>query len=1025
MKKLLFLFSAFLFSLLIARGQTATITTVAGSGYHEYAGDGGPATAARINWATDVTCDAAGNVYIADVGNSRIRKVNTAGVIVTIAGNGTYGYSGDGGQATAAQLSSPFGVCVDAAGNIYIADTYNDRIRKVSPSGIITTVAGTGINGFSGNGGLASAAQLSSPSHVTVDPAGNIYIADVGNYMVRKVSPLGIISTVAGSNGSSPIVFGGPATGGAVYAAGIAVDAIGNFYICGGSVVEKINSAGIITLVAGDLINSGDSGDGGPATTALLYDPQGLAIDAAGNIYFADHTNNKVKKINSSGIITTVAGITAGYNGDGGLASAAYLDEPYGVGLTPAGDVLIADAFNFRIRKIASATGLISTVAGTVHVGDGGPATDAEFKRIEGIKTDAIGNLYLADWVDGRVRKVDASGTITTIAGNGCTGYSGDGGPATSAMLAGPGDVITDGAGNIYITDYLGNRVRKVSPAGIITTVAGNGTAGFSGDGGPATAANLYCPWFLAIDGTGNLYVSDINMRVRKITPSGIITTVAGNGTWGNTGDGGPATLASINCVLISVDAAGNLYLPGLSTRVVSPSGIITTVPNTTIGSTGGFSGDGGPVSAATLSSQFYTARDAAGNLYISDQFNNRIRKVTPAGIINTIAGNGSPVHSGDGGPAIAGGMYSPYSITVSPAGGIYFYEQGSNYIRKICYGTLPAVSPVSGPATVCTGNAVTLSDTSGGGIWSASMPGTATVNNAGVVTGLAAGTVAISYSKVSSCGAAWVAHNITVQLSPDAGTITAPAHVCLGDVVTLTTTATGGTWSSSGGTASVSATGVLSGLSAGMAVISYSATNSCGTTAAVNLMSVDAPVTPDIIVLVAHDTISYWGEIVSFHTNVTYEGSAPAYQWYLDNEAVPGATSATFSTTVNAEEDVYCVLTSSLPCVTRSVDTSDRVHISTGTLGIGTSAVADGVSVYPNPNTGSFTLAGMVGATDETIECVVYNVLGQQVYTQVIRPVNGRISAPVTLPDHIPAGQYFIRLQAGVSNMLRFVVKR
>ena len=345
--------------------------------------------------------DAAGTLYIADSGNNRIRK-ESGGTITTVAGNGNQGFSGDGGLATGASLNAPQGVAVDSTGNLYIADSFNDRIRKVS-SGTVTTVAGNGAYRFSGDGGPSTSASLNFPSGVATDSAGNLYIADLGSFRIRKVSE-GRITTAAG-NGSA-----------------------------------------------------GFSGDGGAATSASLgpsdpYYLSEIAVDSAGNLYIADYWNNRIRKV-SGGTITTVAG-----NGNQGFS------------------------------------------------GDGGPATRAALNTPQGVAVDSAGNLYIADTDNNRIRKV-SGGTITTVAGNGNQGFSGDGGPATRAALNTPQGVAVDSAGNLYIADTDNNRIRKVS-GGTITTVAGNGNQGFSGDGGPAASASLNYPVGAAVDSAGNLYIAD------------------------------------------------------------------------------------------------------------------------------------------------------------------------------------------------------------------------------------------------------------------------------------------------------------------------------------------------------------------------------------------------------------------------------------------------------------------------------------------------------------------------------------
>ena len=330
------------------------IETVAGDGTAGYGVDGGAAMATQLAWPRGVAVDGSGNLYIADTSNGRIRKVDSSGVITTVAGGG---YGVDGGPATAAQLDRPYGVAVDGAGNLYIADTFNHRIRKVDAAGVITTVAGIGTNGFGGDGGAAVAAQLNQPSGVAVDGSGNLYIADYRNHRIRKVDSSGDISTVAG-NGTK-----------------------------------------------------GHSGDGGAAVAAQLGFPWGVAVDVSGNLYIADSTNGRIRKVDAAGVISTVAGIgTHGYGGDGGAAVAAYLNNPWGVAVDVSGNLYIADTFNQRIRKVDS-SGVITTVAGigtNGFSGDGGAAVAAQLNRPQGVAVDGSGNLYIADTDNTRIRRVSA-----------------------------------------------------------------------------------------------------------------------------------------------------------------------------------------------------------------------------------------------------------------------------------------------------------------------------------------------------------------------------------------------------------------------------------------------------------------------------------------------------------------------------------------------------------------------------------------------------------------------------------------
>ena len=436
-----------------------------------------PATAVRLRARTlcqpwGVALDGTGDLFIADRSNHRIRKVDSGGTITTVAGNAFCDFSGDGGPATIAKVCAiPLWCSAGRCGqSVYRGFCRIAEIRKVNSGGTITTVAGNGPFNFCGDGGAATGACLANPSWVVLDGAGDLFIADQGNSRIRKV-----------------------------------------------------NSGGTITTVGGNGV-AGFCGDGGPATSACLRNPFGVALDGAGNLFIADQSNQRIRKVDSGGTITTVAGNgVCAFLGDGGPATIARLCNPAGVALDGAGNLFIADQSNNRIRKVDTSGTIITASAGGngsfSFCGDGGPATSACLQKPFGVALDGAGNLFIADLNNNRIRKVDSSGTITTVAGNDLCGFSGDGGPATSATLCNPTGVALDGAGNLFIADLNNQRIRKVDSGGTITTVAGNGSFNFCGDGGPATSACLRNPTGVVLDGQGNLFIADRgNHRIRKVS---------------------------------------------------------------------------------------------------------------------------------------------------------------------------------------------------------------------------------------------------------------------------------------------------------------------------------------------------------------------------------------------------------------------------------------------------------------------------------------------------------------------------
>lgn len=681
--------------LIAIAGRAQNIYTYAGSGVTYYAGDGGQALQAELYAPTGIAVDASGNLYIADANNHRIRKVSSAGVITTIAGTGTAGFSGDNGPAIAAKLNHPEGISVDASGRIYIADTYNNRIRMIDAGGNITTIAGTGVAGYNGNGTPATQANINGPTCVLIDAAGNLFFADSYNNAVRKIDPSGIIGQVAGTGTGGFSGDGGAATSAQLlqpYA--LALDASGNIYITdtGNNRIRKVNTSGVISTVAGTGLSSPPNNNG-PALQAGLANPAGIARDALGNLYISELMSHSIRKINSAGTITAVAGTgTAAFAGDGGPADSARLSSPHALVADAQGNLWIADTGNNRIRKIG-ASDTIATVAGagtSSFAGDGGPALGAQFNKPSGMALDKSGSLYIADAANHRIRKITQAGTVSTVAGSGLQGFSGDGGSALAASLNQPSSIAFDSTGNLYVADAGNNRIRKIDTSGAITTVAGNGMAGYAGDGGPAVSARLNFPAGIAADKSGNIFIADTyNNRVRYVeSSSGHISNVAGNGYFGYLGDGIGAGYAQMKHPLgVALDTSGNIYITDTGNncvRQVRSNGFIYTIAGT--GGSFGFMGDGGAATDALLDQPATTMVDQAGNLYIADAGNNRVRVVNTSGTINTIAGSSlAGMFGGDGGPAIQAKLNQPYATALDAGGNLYISDRDNQRIRILC----------------------------------------------------------------------------------------------------------------------------------------------------------------------------------------------------------------------------------------------------------------------------------------------------------------------------------------------------
>jgi len=468
------------------------------------------------------------------------------------------GFSGDGGPATSASLGPPNGVAVDARGDVFLDDFVNGRIRRVDAvTGIITTVAGSGVSGYDGDGGPATSASLRGPKSVALDEQGNLFIGDWRNYRVRRVdTATGIITTVAGYGQSLFRGEGEAATSAGFIPFGVAVDRAGDFFIADAANhrILRVNAKiGILTTLAG----GGNGGDSGPATDAILHSPTGIATDQYGNVFITEPSSRRVRRVDAAtGIITTVAGNgTEGGGGDGGPATSASFIQPEALAMDAKGDLFIVDPSDEGIRRVDAGTGIITTVPLGGREGDGDRAANARPIVPQSVAVDAQGNLFVIDRDGAGVIRVAADTGITTLVagGGGDRKHTGDGGPATSATLVNPSRVAVDSHGDLFIAEYGVGCIRRVDRAtGTITTVR----------------KDLYSPQDVAVDALGNVYIAQgsgpnsTNRIFRVDVVTGTAAAVAGDGSYGFGGDGGPATSASLGSPRgIAVDARGRLLL--------------------------------------------------------------------------------------------------------------------------------------------------------------------------------------------------------------------------------------------------------------------------------------------------------------------------------------------------------------------------------------------------------------------------------------------------------------------------------
>ncbi len=669
-----------------SQSQTLNFTTLAGS-----AGSGsadGTGAAARFANPWGIAVDGAGNLYVADTENHTIRKVTSGGVVTTLAGRAGVGGSSDG-TGTNALFYQPQGIALDGATNVYVADTGNYTIRKITPAGVVTTLAGSAGNSGSTNA-TGSNARFYEPEGIAVNAAGSlIFVADTWNHLIRQVTSAGVVTTLAGFAGNAGTNNGTGTSAQFNQPQGLTVDAAGNVYVgdTGNQTIRKITAAGVVTTLAGSPTNYGSAN--GSGANATFWDPQGVALDAATNVYVADSFNNTIRKVTPGGLVTTIAG-TAGTSGSAdGTGAAAAFSQPQGVAVDSLGNVYVTDGANGTIRLISSGA-VVSTLAGSASTGNAdGTGGGARFSGPSGAAISSAGNGYVADTGNGTIRLISPGGVVTTFAG--LAGSSGtNDGTGSAARFFGPQGVAVNSAGSlIYVADTANHTIRKITSGGGVTTLAGVGGSSGLNDGSGGSASFNF-PQAVALDLTGNIYVADTwNHTIRKVTTGGVVTTLAGlpgyAGDLDSNATGAGTNGARFNCPSgVAVDASGNVYVTDTrnhTIRMVSPAGVVSTLA--------GLPGVWGSADGTNSTARFYRPEgitvDAGGNLFVLDSGNHTVRMVAPSGtnwVVTTVAGTADVSGSADGGGANAR-FYYPAGIGMNNVGSFCVADWGNNTIRS------------------------------------------------------------------------------------------------------------------------------------------------------------------------------------------------------------------------------------------------------------------------------------------------------------------------------------------------------
>jgi sugar lactone lactonase YvrE len=604
-----------------------------GAGYLDGAGN-----SARFDLPRAAAVDSAGNIYVADTFNSVVRKIGPDGTVSTFAGSPGEPGAGDG-VGSAARFRSPSGIAVDSAGTVYVADTGNHTIRRITPAGVVTTLAGNaGISGS--NDGVGAAARLRLPRGLAVSTASGVLVADTGNHTVRRIDPnTAQVLTIAGVAGVRGAADGAPTAARFNEPTAVALGS-GAVYVAdtGNQTLRRISQIGtaVVSTLAGSAGSVGSADGTGAA--ARFTNPAGVAVDAAGNILVADEVNNTLRRVTPGGQVTTLAGLAGARGSSDGTGSAARFFLPNGVAIDGAGNAIVADAGNGAIRRV-SAAGNVSTVAGVFsrHGSADGAGAAAGFFLPQGVAADAASVLYVADAENHTIRKITPAGDVTTWAGAAGLAGSADG-VGTAARFEQPRAVAVDAAGNVTVADWGNHTIRRIAPNGLVSTLAGSPGVMGSADGIGA-AARFGFARGVAVDSTGVVYVADTtNHTIRRVSPAGDVITLAGAAGATGGADGVGAAARFNLPVGLAIDAAGTVYVAdegNHTIRRIAPGGSVSTLAGSA-GEAGTVDGTG---AAARLHFPSALAVDAPGNLYVTSSRSGTIRKITPAGAVSTVVG--------------------------------------------------------------------------------------------------------------------------------------------------------------------------------------------------------------------------------------------------------------------------------------------------------------------------------------------------------------------------------------------------